>query len=152
MRTSDQYTPGMLRRKPMAWWMLPWGLLAGLLLTLAFLGQMNFKALSGCGQATSAPYRTYSLPGGCSTIEEGYPVRFLSSSPVLEQNPGAAWRTANVGSAPVMDVGGLAEDWLVWSLVSSAALYVLWPARRTDGRKHTVPGAPAALRPGHGQN
>lgn len=85
--------------KPLAW-MVPWGLLAGLLLTLVFLGQMGFKDLSDCGQAATAPYRLYSLPGGCTTIEEGYPVRFLSSSPVLEQNPGAAWRTASTRSCP----------------------------------------------------
>jgi len=40
----------MFRLKPLAWWVVPWGLLAGLLLTLAFLGQMDFRNLPGCRQ------------------------------------------------------------------------------------------------------
>jgi hypothetical protein len=140
----DRYTPPMRMLKPLAW-VVPWGLLAGLLLTLVFLGQMGWKDLSGCGQKTSFPYRLYSLPGGCTTIEEGYPVRFLSSFPVLEQNPGAAWRTASLGSAPYINKRGLIEDWLVWSLISCSVLYIVGARRR----RRTVPHAPPVLGPAH---
>ena len=68
----------MLRLKPLAWWVLPWGLLAGLLLTLAFLGHMDFRNLPGCRQPVYGPPLPHPL-ARCDTIEEGYPVRFLSS-------------------------------------------------------------------------
>src|SRR5579862_3618562 len=111
----------MVRLKPLAWWVFPWGLLAGGLLTLMFLGQMSWKPLSGCGQLSSSPYRPYPLRGGCATIAEGYPVRFLSSVPGVEANPGTSARGAYVSSAPVIDKGGLAEDWLLWSAISCLA-------------------------------
>src|SRR5262249_60979215 len=62
-------------------WVLPWGLLTGGLLTLVFLGQMNGKPLSGCGQTSSSPYRPFSLRGGCSTIHERSPLRSLAGAP-----------------------------------------------------------------------
>jgi hypothetical protein len=128
--------------KPLAW-VVPWGLLAGLLLTLVSLGQMGWKPLSDCGQRNSAPYSLYSLPGGCSTIDEGAPVRFLSSDPVLEQNPGGAWRTASVGSAPLINKHGLVEDWLVWSLTSWSVLYIaaliVGTSRQSRTAPHTLP-------------
>jgi hypothetical protein len=106
---------------------------------------MDWKDLSDCGQTASFPSRLYSLPGGCTTIEEGYPVRFLSSFPVLEQNPGAAWRTASLGSAPHINKRGLIEDWLVWSLVSCSVLYIVGASRQP----RTVPDAPPVLGPAH---
>ena len=122
----------MLRLKPLAWWVLPWGMLAGALLTLLFLGQMNWKPLSHCGQMPWPSARPYSLRGGCSTIDEGYPVRFLSSAPGVEANPGARLRDANVSGAPIINKHGLAEDWLIWSAVSCLALYFASPARTGD--------------------
>ena len=62
----------MFRLKPLAWWVVPWGLLAGLLLTLAFLGQMDFRNLPGCRQPVYGPRLPHSL-AMCDTIEEGYP-------------------------------------------------------------------------------
>jgi len=137
----------MLGLKPLAWWVLPWGLLVGGLLTLVFLGQMSWKPLSGCGQTSSSPYRPYSLRGGCATIDEGYPVRFLSSAPGVAANPGTRSRDAYVSSAPIINKGGLAEDWLIWSLVSCVGLYILPPTKRT-GRGHYV--LPPTARTGRG--
>lgn len=132
----------MLRLKPLAWWVVPWGLLAGLLLTLAFLGNMDFRNLPGCRQTVYGPRLPHSL-ATCDTIDEGYPVRFLSSYPYLEQDRG---RTSNlsgvdIGGVPVINKGGLAEDWLVWSLVSCLALYIVSPAKP---RQYPAFDAPAA--------
>jgi len=46
----------MVRLKPPVWWVIPWGLLAGLLPTLAFLGQMDFRNLPGCRQPVYGPH------------------------------------------------------------------------------------------------
>jgi hypothetical protein len=119
----------MLSLKPLPWWIIPWGLLAGIILTLLCLGSMTWKPLTDCGQRVSPPYSPYSPPGGCTTIEEGYPVRFLSSRPLLEQDPGTSSRKAEVNGVPVINKSGLAEDWLIWSIVSCLALYIV-SARR----------------------
>jgi hypothetical protein len=119
----------MLKVKPLAWRVIPWGLLAGMILTLLCLGSMTWKPLTDCGQRVSPPYSLYSPPGGCATIHEGYPVRFLSSEPLLEQNPAGSSREVEISGVPVINKGGLAEDWLIWSLVSCMALYIV-SARR----------------------
>jgi hypothetical protein len=140
----------MLSLKPLPWWVIPWSLLAGIILTLLCLGVMTWKPLTDCGQRTSPPYSPYSPPGGCVTIEEGYPVRFLSSEPLLEQNPGTSSRVAEVSGVPVINKGGLAEDWLLWSIVSGLALYIVWArrlyivsARKIQGEREQDP-APVA--------
>lgn len=140
----------MLRLRPLAWWVVPWGLLAGIILTLLCLGSMTWKPLTDCGQRASPPYSPYSPPGGCFTIDEGYPVRFLSSEPLLEQNPGASSSKAVVNGVPVINKGGLAEDWLIWSIFSCLALYIvsarrlyIVSARKTAGEQEQAPD-PAA--------
>jgi hypothetical protein len=133
----------MLRLKPLAWWVLPWGLLAGMIVTLLCLGQMTWKPLTGCGQRTSPSYSLYSPPGGCSTIDEGYPVRFLSTAPALEQNPGIRPGKAEVDGAPVVSKAGLAEDWFIWSLVSCVVLYMV-SARKKAGEQAQAPGLAAS--------
>lgn len=140
----------MLRLKPLAWWVLPWGLLAGVLLTLAFLGQMNFRDLPGCRQTDYGPPLRHSL-AGCDTIEEGYPVRFLSSYPYLVQDTGKASNIAavSIGGVPVINKGGLVEDWLIWSAVSCLALYIVSPRRRPGGRQYSGADARPGLSPGH---
>ena len=119
----------MLRFRQLALWVIPWGMLAGIILTLLCLGAGTWEPLADCGQRVSPPYSLYSPPGGCSTIAEGYPVRFLSSEPLLEQNPGTSSREAGISDAPVINKAGLAEDWLIWSIVSCLALYAV-SARR----------------------
>jgi hypothetical protein len=123
-------------------------MLAGGLLTLGFLGQMSWKSLSGCGQVPWPSAQPYSLHGGCATIDEGYPVRFLSSVPGVEAKPGSSARDAYVSSAPIINKGGLAEDWLIWSVVSCTALYIVSPAR-TGGGRYRAAGTRPAFDPGH---
>jgi len=144
----------MLRLKPLAWWVLPWGMLAGALLTLGFLGQMSWKSLPHCGQMPWPSARPYSLRAGCATIDEGYPVQFLSSAPSVEAKPGTSLRDAYVSSAPIINKHGLAEDWLVWSAISCLALYIVSPARTgsrryraADARPAPGPGRPSGSRP-----
>ena len=131
-RRWDLYAPPVLGLKPVAWWVLPWGLLVGGLLTLVFLGQMNGKPLSNCGETSSAsPTAGTPRGGGCATIDEGSPVRFLSSAPGVGANPGTSSRDADVSGASFLTKGGLAGDWLIWSLVSCVGLYVVPPTTRT---------------------
>ena len=140
----------MLRLKPLTWWVIPWGLVAGMSLTLLSLGAGTWEPLTDCGQRVSPPYNLYSPPGGCSTIDEGYPVRFLYSEPLLEQNPGTSSREDAVSGVPVINKRGLAEDWLIWSIVSCTALYIvsarrlyIVSARKAEGQQEQAP-SPAA--------
>jgi hypothetical protein len=124
-----KYALPMLKLKPLAWWVIPWGLVAGIILTLLCLGAGTWEPLTDCAQRVSPPHNPYSPPGGCFTLAEGYPVRFLSSAPLLEQNPGTGSPGAGISGAPVINKVGLAEDWLIWSIVSCSALYMV-SARR----------------------
>lgn len=89
----------LVRRPPM--WLLSWGLLAGLLLTLAYLGSMDFTAIPGCRPAAS---------GACSALAEGYPLRWLT-----------AYR-----NDPVIFKGALLKDCAQWALTSMSVLYLVW--------------------------
>jgi hypothetical protein len=82
-------------------WLLPWGLLAGVLLTLACLGHMDWVAVPGCRPAAS---------DACTTLAEGYPLR---------------WLTAYQGS-PEISKGALLKDCTQWALVSTSVLYLAW--------------------------
>jgi hypothetical protein len=100
-----------LVRQPPAW-LLPWGLLAGALLTLACLGNMDFVAIPGCRPAASA---------ACSALTEGYPLRWLTA----HQND------------PVIFKGALLKDFAQWALAGTSVLYLagLWltaPTGRSD--------------------
>ena len=88
-------------------WLLPSALLAGLLVTLLYLANMDYEALPGCGPAGSTMAE---LPARCFTLAQGYPVRFLSA----------------YQSTPQISQTGLAEDWAQWSLVSFTVLYLAW--------------------------
>jgi hypothetical protein len=100
-----------LVRRPPAW-LLPWGLLAGVLLTLACLGHMDWVAVPGCRPAAS---------DACITLAEGYPLR---------------WLTAYQGS-PEISKAALLKDCTQWALVSTSVLYLAWlwltaPARSSE--------------------
>jgi hypothetical protein len=94
--------PGWARlvRRPPAW-LLPSGLLAGVLLTLACLGHMDWTAVPGCRPSGS---------DACSAIAEGYP-RY--------------WLTANQG-APLILRHALVQDAVQWALASTSVLYLVW--------------------------
>jgi hypothetical protein len=87
-------------------WILPWSLLAGLVITLLFLAQMDWAAIPGCGPAGAAFAR---LPGRCIGLAQGYPLRFLSADQAV----------------PEIDKLALFKDWAQWSLVSGSVLYAL---------------------------
>ncbi len=105
------------------WWMLPWGLLAGLVITLLLLGQMGWAAIPGCGPAGASLAH---LPGRCIGLAQGYPLRFLS------------------GYQGVPEIGKLAliKDWAQWSLVSGSVLYAVQVLRlgRQDRPEPAPPG------------
>jgi hypothetical protein len=82
-------------------WLLPWGLLAGGLLTLACLGHMDWTAIPGCRPAAS---------DACSALAEGYPLRWLTA----HQN------------APAISKGPLLKDFAQWALAAASALYLAW--------------------------
>jgi hypothetical protein len=89
----------LVRRPPV--WLLPWGLLAGALLTLACLGSMDWAAIPGCRPAAS---------DACSALAEGYPLRWLTA----HQN------------VPEISKGALLKDCAQWALAATSALYLAW--------------------------
>jgi hypothetical protein len=95
--------PGWARlvRRPPAW-LLPWGLLAGVLVTLACLGSMDWVAVPGCKPAAS---------DACTALAEGYPLR---------------WLTAVQTNEPLISKGALFKDCAQWALVSTSVLYMAW--------------------------
>jgi hypothetical protein len=107
-RPSTWPDPGVTASKPVKspLWMLLSALLAGLVVTLLFLGSMDIAAIPGCGPAGATMAQ---LPGSCLGLARGYPVRFLSA----------------YQGTPEISKWGLVMDWAQWSLVSFSALYVL---------------------------
>jgi len=100
----------LLRRPPP--WLLPCGLLAGALLTLALLGNMDWIPVQGCRPAASS---------ACIALAQGYPLRWLTAHQAM----------------PVIYKGALLKDFAQWALVSTSVLYLAWlwltaPARRPD--------------------
>jgi hypothetical protein len=103
-------------------WMLLSALLAGLVVTLLYLGSMNVAAIPGCGPAGMTVAQ---LPSGCFGLARGYPMPFL---------------TAYQGT-PVISQSALVMDWAQWSLVSFSAFYLLRLAGR---RPRPLPDQPSA--------
>jgi len=89
-----------LVRRPPAW-LLPWGLLAGVLLTLACLGSRTFVNDPGCGTAAFH---------ACGALVEGYPLRWLTT----------------YHDVPVISKGALVKDCVQWALISTSVLYLGW--------------------------
>lgn len=119
--TAAGSAPTALAGRPRPW-MLPWGLLAGLVITLLSLAQMRWAQLPGCGPAR-APLAH--LPGRCIGLAEGSPLRFLFT----------------YQGVPKIDKLALITDWAQWSLIGTSALYALEvlragraPAARSEPR------------------
>jgi hypothetical protein len=87
-------------RRPPAW-LLPCGLLAGVVVTLACLGSMDWVAIPGCRPTAS---------DACSALAEGYPLRWLTAKQ----------------SEPVISKGALLKDCAQWALASTSVLYLAW--------------------------
>lgn len=89
-----------LLRLPPTW--LPWlGLLAGVVVTAACLGHMDWVAIAGCRPAASS---------ACTALAEGYPLRWLTA----EQN------------VPVIAKAALLRDCVQWAVTSASVLYLGW--------------------------
>jgi hypothetical protein len=88
-----------LRRPPA--WLLLGGVLAGVLVTLALLGNMTWAPVPGCTSAGS---------DSCVGLLEGYPLRWLTA----------------FQSEPMIDKGALFKDCLQWTLLSWSVLYLAW--------------------------
>ena len=89
----------LLRRPPS--WLVPYGLVLGVIVTLAYLGSMDVVAVPGCRPAAAE---------ACGVLAEGYPLRWLT----------APQRT------PVIDKYALVRDCAQWALACSSVLYVAW--------------------------
>jgi hypothetical protein len=89
----------LVRRPPS--WLVPCGLLLGVIMTLAYLGSMDVVAVPGC-RPTAAE--------ACSVLAEGYPLRWLTAPQ----------------STPVIDKYALVKDCAQWALACSSVLYVAW--------------------------
>jgi hypothetical protein len=90
----------LLPPRPPAW-LLPWGLLAGVLVTLALLGSMGFTTIAGCRPAAS---------DACIALSEGYPLRWLTA----------------IQGIPVISKEALLRDSVQWALGCTSLLYLAW--------------------------
>jgi hypothetical protein len=89
-------------------WLLPWGLLGGVLITLAALGHMDAAMIPGC-RATASDT--------CTALFEGYPLPWLTA----DQNDPLIFKMA------------LFKDCVQWTLVSMSVLYLGWSLHADDG-------------------
>jgi hypothetical protein len=123
-RPNKQPDPPVVASRPFKppLWMLLSALLAGLVVTLLYLGSMDMAAIPGCGPAGATVAQ---LPSGCFGLARGYPVPFLTA----------------YQSTPEIDQSALVMDWAQWSLISFSALYLL----RLSGRgPRPLPDQPSA--------
>lgn len=88
-----------MRRPPS--WLVPCGVVLGVVVTLAYLGSMDVVAVAGC-RPTAAE--------ACGVLAEGYPLRWLTAPQ----------------STPVIDKYALVRDCAQWALACSSVLYVAW--------------------------
>jgi hypothetical protein len=124
--SAPRLNPAAAARARPPVWMVPAALVAGLVVTLLYLGSMGFVPITGCGPAGATIAQ---LPGHCFALAEGFPLRFRT-----------------VGEAvPRIDQAALLADWAQWSLVSFAVLYLLRLSSRPSRRTLPDPAPPAAV-------
>jgi len=93
------------------WWMAAFAVVAGLIITLLFLGSEDFRPVS-CTPNSGAPAQ-------CTVLAQGFPVHYLTVVP-----------DGNF-SYPVIYKGAAAEDMAIWTVLSFGACYLMWlPSRR----------------------
>lgn len=89
-----------IARRPPAW-LLVWGVLVGVLVTLVYVYHSGLDPIHGCSPASA---------DSCYVFGQGYPVR---------------WLTAGQPASRV-HVGPLVKDCVQWTLVAWSVLYVAW--------------------------
>lgn len=103
-------------------------LLAGALVTVLFMAQMNWVQISDCQHPRSSANTQ-----GCAVMEYGYPQRFARPNVnVGEQD--VAFATIDI------DTSALIINWLIWSGASFAIFYALtfeavWPSELKPNKK-----------------
>jgi hypothetical protein len=103
-------------------WILPWGLLAGTVVTLLFLAQMNWAPLPGCG-LPGTPLDQ--LPQRCFGLWQGYPLRFV---------------VGDQGVLKILNASAI-RDWAQWTLLCCSGLYLAWwPDRPSLGAARPADG------------
>ncbi len=108
----------------------------GIVITLLLLGNMSSRPVSACGylSAHAAP------SAACTTLAEGYPFHYLSTSPSVSGSPASI----SVSAEPVVSEGAAAEDLAIWAAVSFLACYMIWlPSRRPTRSAATSQPVPA---------
>ena len=101
----------MARRPP--GWLLAWGVLLGVIVTLVFVFHSGLDPVSGCSPAAG---------DSCYVFGQGYPVR---------------WLTAGQATSRV-HVGSLVKDCAQWTLVSWSVLYACWLWLRPASRRRVA--------------
>lgn len=89
-----------IARRPPSW-LLPWGLFLGMVLTLAYLGNVGVADVPGCRPATADT---------CNVLGMGYPLH---------------WLTAR-HSTPAIGKHSLVRDCAQWVLACTSILYIAW--------------------------
>jgi hypothetical protein len=132
---ADLPGPGAQRIRPPVW-LISAGLLIGLLVTLLYLGNLNFAPIPGCGAPGASLQQ---LPARCIGIARGYPLRFLTADPSVPL----------ISKGTLINIGALIKDWAQWSLIGFSVFYLLWLRRdpgppapeptQVSAREHPVP-------------
>ena len=116
---------------------LPYGLIAGFILTLLLMGQMRLLSYSTC--ASYAPVYSNIRRVDCIDYEYGYPLKFIRSESHVDVNTLDASKTAPIllaGSSVVRFRPLLfAADAVIWSAVSLAVLLIIAGQYRPRGKK-----------------
>jgi hypothetical protein len=111
--------------------LLPLAVVAGFILTLLFTGQENFKQLnSSCANSYFNAPQVKTV--NCSTLDQGYPFRFLRSAPDVTSQNGDI---LDISSSPKVDTYRLIADVAVWSIVSLIVLSVFAPTNTKKSKK-----------------
>jgi hypothetical protein len=101
----------MARRPP--GWLLAWGILLGVSVSLVYLTRVGLDPIPGCSPAAADT---------CYVFGQGYPVRWLTAGQAVSR----------------VHVGSLVKDCVQWTLVSWSVLYAGWLWLRPAPRRQAA--------------
>ena len=101
-----------IARRPPGW-LLAWGVVLGVIVTLVYVYHSGLDPVSGCSPAAG---------DSCYVFGQGYPVR---------------WLTAGQATSRV-HVGSLVKDCVQWTLLSWSVLYAGWLWLRPASRQQAA--------------